>query len=251
MNEHFELMVVLWVILILSHNSFLLSGWLVWFPVGCTVVAVCQHYLWLASFFAMNATSYKLFKTFDSMSMHNNSPGNMKCYAYILGAPAVIVAVCVALHLTGFFQYGSPSFCWITGYLNIGVSFALPVAILLLTNIVFFGMIVRSLGQSMDDVSVANSWYDLKQRLILHVKFSSVMGFTWLSGLLANIPHFIFFRYIFLFLASSNGFFIAVSFSVNKRVIGLIRNSIRSKHVSSSTLQRQLPGARSNEQIKR
>ncbi|ELT87015.1 hypothetical protein CAPTEDRAFT_120162 [Capitella teleta] len=250
MNEHFKLMVLLWVILIMSHVCFLLGGWLVWYPVGCTVIAVCQHYLWLSSFFAMSAISYKLFKTFDSISTHNDSHGNLKCYTYILGSPAVIVASCVAMHLTGFFQYGSPSFCWITGSLNIGVSFALPVAVLLLINIVFFGMIVKSLGQSMDTAASATSRYNLKQRLILHVKLSSVMGFTWLSGLLANIPHLTFFRYIFLFLASSNGFFVAFAFSVNRRILGLLRDSIRSRNTGKSAQQKQLAEASSTVKIK-
>jgi hypothetical protein len=89
---------------------------------------------------------------------------------------------------------------------------SLLVGLLLLVNAIFFGCTLCHLWRSLREVAEANILRDKKQKFILHAKLTSVMGFTRVTGLLANIPYLEFMRYPFLFLACSNSFFISASF---------------------------------------
>jgi hypothetical protein len=100
----------------------------------CSLIAALQHYMWLVSFIWMNVLSISLYRVFSS-NLHpkKTSYGLSVIHAYFV--PLVVVSICLVLQEFDYFQYGSLSLCWIVGRLQLGLSFALPVAAVLAANL--------------------------------------------------------------------------------------------------------------------
>ena len=194
-----------------------------WVEIGvtCKVVASIEHYTWLVAFCWMNILAFDVYRTFGRPNKVGMVSKANFCLYMLYGwfVPLVIVGICLLLHLaTGLnFQYEHDNTCWITGY-SLLYGFVVPLGLIILVNIVFFICTLVGLAQTMKETQRANESRSEKERLVLYVKLSSLMGFTWVFGFLANIHVLWFLRYLFIACNTLQGVFICMSFVLTSKV---------------------------------
>ena len=205
----------------------------------CESVAVLQHYMWLVSFLWMNVLAYITCKTFTGKGVVKgpSKSGFRLYFSYSWGLPLVFVGVCLVVDLlTTFpFNYGDSSQCWLSGKLGLICLFAVPLAVIIATNLVLFTCTLVAIKKTMDVAQKAKEKKDDQQKFVIYVKLSSVMGFTWLFGFLANLTVLTVFWYVFIVLNTLQGVFIAMSFVFTRRVMRRYQALITGKEFESST----------------
>lgn len=135
--------------------------------------------------------------------------------------------------------------CWITKPLAALVAFGSVILVIFLVNCIFFGKTISSISQtakiakkSLGTRHSNSSSHKIKDtsEVMLYVRMSTVMGFTWILGLSSSIlssfvtlPSYIAcavvhaFSILFIIFNTSQGFFIFVAFVCNRRVLGLYK----------------------------
>ena len=223
----------------LAQLLFQLSPLFTKHSVVCSVMAAIQHYMWLVSFLWMNVLAYITFKTFSTAGMgQRGGIGSLKRYAlYAWGFPAAFVIICgIVDYFTVFdVSYGSSSQCWLAGKYGLIYLFAVPLAVIISTNLFMFARTLVSIKRTMDQTKVAKENADNQKQFGIYVKLSSVMGFTWLFGFLANLTVFSAFWYVFIILNTFQGVFIGISFVCNARVMKRFKALFTGETYASST----------------
>ena len=192
---------------------------------ACVSLASLQHYAWLASFSWMSVLAFDLSSTFSGGGKIIDLRKKEKhfCYynIYAWSVPLVVVAICLVLHLLGLIKiYSVKNICWINGGLIIFMAFALPIAIFLISNFVMFTRCV--IGIYLAKRVAAKARKSKKIDLLIYIKLSSLMGFTWISGFLANAVQMPSFWFIFIVCNSLQGVLICVCFALTPRVFRMI-----------------------------
>ena len=207
--------------------------------VVCSVMAAIQHYTWLVSFLWMNVLSYITFRTFSQKGIVQGPDKSklIRFSVYAWGLPLVFTISCVCVDkFTSFpFSYGGSSQCWLSGKNALVYFFAVPLAVIITTNICLFTRTMVAIKRTMDQAKMAKSGKDEQKQFSIYVKLSSVMGFTWLFGFLANLTVFTAFWYVFIVLNTFQGVFIALSFALNGRVLKKYKSFITGKPTETST----------------
>ena len=166
----------------------------------CQFLAIATHYLYLARFAWMTILSIDIAKTFYLASQLLPAPDRKKSRNFliiciILGylIPAVLTTVTVTVNYTvdSSIMYGRTIFgnCWMGTQLSILLSFVLPIAFTLFTNILLSIYSIVTLFR-IRRVGVQRS--KEFQRLAADCKvvfgICSLLGVTWIFGFLALIP---------------------------------------------------------------
>ena len=204
----------------------------------CLGLAAAMHYFWLAAFFWMNVLAFDIWRTFVYRANNKSSEQGRVCrfvaysiYAWFM--PAGIVAAALVLDFEVFDgvdyiylpHYGKGS-CWIVQKYALLFLFALPLAILLLTNIVFYLATVINLCRISQMAEVANRGKD-RCRLVVYIKLSLVMGLTWTFAFLGLLMEMDVFWYLFIGFNAFQGVFICFAFVLNKKVFKLLSSKGR------------------------
>ena len=207
--------------------------------VVCSVMAAIQHYMWLVSFLWMNVLAYVTFKTFSEMKVIQSQSASKgrryMIYSWIL--PLVFVLLCVLVdNFTTFdFSYGSSTHCWLYGKYGLIYLFAVPLAVIICANLIMFSRTLVAIKRTMDQTKMAKEGKDDQKQFGIYVKLSSVMGFTWVFGFLANLTVFTAFWYVFIVLNTLQGVFIGISFVFNRRVMRRYKALLIGKAVETSS----------------
>ena len=236
--------------LFLTHYIYVIQA------IVCKLVASLEHYFWLVSFSWMNVFALNVSFTFIKMYRFSNvgSHANMLLYnIFAWGLPMVFVVVCNAVeHFGGkLIEYGAreTNTCWISPPRALLYAFALPLGVIMLINTVCFSVTIfvfvnthQSIRQVVEDQEVHKS----RGMVLASIKLSLVMGFTWLSGFLANIPSLAGLWYLFIVLNSMQGVMIFSVFGCNRRILTFYQRLTRTGSRvplpgHSSTLKLQLP----------
>lgn len=207
-----------------------------WFEV-CLGLAAAMHYFWLAAFFWMNVLAFDIWRTFVSR-VNKSSEKARTCrfvgysfYAWFM--PALIVAAALVLDFQVFEgideiylpHYGK-DICWIAHRHALLFLFALPLAILLLTNLIFYLATMINICRISRMTDIQNRGKD-RCRLCIYVKLSLVMGLTWVFGFLAALLKMELFWYLFIGFNAFQGVFICFAFVLNKKVFKLLSSKGR------------------------
>ena len=153
------------------------------------------------------------------------------------GIPALFVLTFSLLDRYGLFlvNYGSSDFCWLGTIQSKLYLFILPLGALLSFNLVLFLFIAVSLcrNRTSNAQVLAHNVQRSgnKGNILICVKLSSLMGFTWLFVLLhiiteAETDAFLYLSEIFV---SLQGVFICVSFLFNRKCFELYRRLMRQR----------------------
>ncbi|XP_033118558.1 uncharacterized protein LOC117118153 [Anneissia japonica] len=214
---------------------------------ACKVIAITMHFFWLASFVWMTVLAYDISKTFKSKAC-DRSKGDkrktfMKYSTVAWGSSFVIVAICVTLSMTVEsldFGYGTASVCWISDPVISLVIFGGPVAFTLFLNAIYFGLTVHGVRETMKSSKIlqrnTSKLKSTRSELKIYFKISSIMGFSWIFGFIANFTGIGFLWYIFIVLCTLQGVFIFVSFVCNARVYGLLKERYQAHRPSSKNI---------------
>ena len=113
------------------------------------------------------------------------------------------------------------------------ITFALPVALVIITNALMFVKVVINIrqGQSIQR-HVAND----RNEIGIFVKLSTLTGLTWVFGLIDSVVDLSPFAYISIILNASQGLFLFLAFICNRRVLGLLKKHFNLSNGPTVTL---------------
>ena len=215
--------------LFFAQLSFQVSDAFLSYSEACTAVAVFQHYIWLVVFLWMNVLAFDISCTFADLKPSSNVPNASRLLAFALyawGLPAVFVAVCLVLDLYTKlpFSYGSENMCWIVDGRAVLYVFGSPIAAVITANAVLFVRTVVALRRAMSTASRARPPKQQRSTFVIYLRLTSLMGFMWLFGFLANVDGLGFLYYPFILCNTFQGVFICVSFTLTPTVRRLWRD---------------------------
>ncbi|PFX22077.1 Latrophilin-2 [Stylophora pistillata] len=119
---------------------------------------------------------------------------------------------------------GKSKYCWISDNTAVIVAMATPVSLALVFNITCLTKNLCGIHQLQKGASLAANNSKASLTLIC-IKLTTVMGLTWVLGLVANWKQTEFLHYPSTLMNSMQGFFIALCFTTSKRVRGLLKES--------------------------
>ena len=226
---------------------FLLSGVLSFHYILCKLSAVTQHFFWLVSFCWTNVFALSVSFTFADMKRGLINQQQEKAFLpymlYAWGVPACVCTVCIIIDMVTDFPltYGweeNPApVCWIFPGTALFYSFGLPLILIISINGVCFLISLIIYFQTRSQTQLVTASGSNAGDIIICLKLSSVMGFTWLFGFLSNIPSLWFFSYIFIIFNTLQGVSLSLSFTFTKRIFYLLKSDASS--TSSATRQSQ------------
>ncbi|XP_038052464.1 uncharacterized protein LOC119725175 [Patiria miniata] len=206
-------------------------------PTLCVTFAISSHYFWLAAFFWMNILAVDIYRTFGiGTSLSDPNERSFLRYAlYGWGAPTLIVATVAILSfcdcVDADVSYGTARACWVgNGTANL-LSFGLPIVLILCSNAVLFSLTVAgvrrtrmtskrmNICQGQSGLAAERSNNDL----LLYLKLTAIMGFTWVFGFVASFSGVEFFWYLYIVLNSTQGALVCLAFVCNRRVLAMWR----------------------------
>ena len=214
---------------------------------GCFIIAIVNHYSFLVSFTASSVIAFHscLILGRQVSLKRSNSTNNRTFFIYSLitwGIPALFVLTSVLLDHFGLFvtDYGRSDMCWLGTSQSKMFFFIVPIGVLLLFNIFLFGFsAVRFLKNQSSIVRNLGSDVVKKRKIeniLICVKLSTLMGFSWLFGLLQVIVETEVLAYLFVIFVSFQGLFICMAFLFKTRCLQLYR-SLWENTVSRKTTQ--------------
>lgn len=199
----------------------------------CTIVGVAQHYSWLAAFLWMSVMAFDLCQTFTRLKAKaNSSPahrGRFRVYlVYAWGNAFLVVLTCSLISYLGSvgFTYIDKDNCWLKQGKTLGLTFALPVGVLVLANMYFFVRTALALREAVQLAKQVKSDKDDKNRYAVYVKLSSLMGLTWSLGFVSTLVDNQFLVYMFISMNTLQGLFICMSFVLTSKVFRMYKTKL-------------------------
>ncbi|BFZ21921.1 hypothetical protein BsWGS_24960 [Bradybaena similaris] len=173
---------------------------------GCLAVAALLHYLILASFMWMLGQGI-LQHMLIVQVMKAVSPKFISIYAVIAwGVPVIPVAAVLAID-TELYK-GGKNYCWMKPK-ALYYSFALPVGLIVLTNIfIFIRVIIRLHKRGIVGTHVMQQGNQTLVNVRASIISFFILGLSWTFGFLAVAEARVYFQYLFCILTSIQGFLI-------------------------------------------
>ncbi|CAG9536866.1 unnamed protein product [Cercopithifilaria johnstoni] len=171
----------------------------------CCAIAAALHYFFLTAFCWMLLEGYQLYLMLVQVFEDEESKTIFYClFAY--GFPAIIVVVTAGVAWS---NYSTDQYCWLNVETPTIWAFAGPIAIVIVSNIVFLGIALRMV------LSVPNRRRNRMEQMLGWLKGSTallcLLGVTWIFGYLMVIKGAgTVFAYIFTILNCLQGVFIFV-----------------------------------------
>ncbi|XP_010129188.1 PREDICTED: probable G-protein coupled receptor 128, partial [Buceros rhinoceros silvestris] len=193
----------------------------------CTAVAVLLHYFLLATFMWTALNSAQLYLLL--LRAMKPLPGHFLITMSVIGwgIPAAVVAITLgATYREGkALNYRQEEFCWLAALdqnQNFSVqkpmlwSFLLPVALILLFNIIIFIKICASVIWKKNENLTRNKKDSFMKKMIGTISIVVVLGITWTIGYLMLINHeetSLVFSYLFCILNATQGLQICILYT--------------------------------------
>ena len=220
------------VTLFIAQLLFLLNSWSLFEtnPVLCLIMATLQHYFWLASFVWMGCLSQDIFRCFSSACTTVSTYSASKYTKYMLAGwlmplPFPLTASVLTLTTSSTLAYSTSGPCWMADPQGVLYLFAIPVFIIVASNIMLFIGSVNRLCTLMKNAAYVGRKEDNKLRLIQCIKLSSWMGVSWLFGIIPNIVGIDALWYVFVTTNALQGLHIFFAFGVTGRARVLIKEN--------------------------
>ncbi|XP_032074790.1 adhesion G protein-coupled receptor E3-like isoform X2 [Thamnophis elegans] len=174
----------------------------------CSVIAGMLKYLFLACFVWMFLEAVNLYLIVRNLKVanYNGASKYMKICMYLIGygSPVLIVAISAAIKPGAF---GTLYRCWLDK--DFIWSFMGPVCVIIVVNLVFFCLILRTLREKLaslnSEISSVRNTRSLMFKAIAHV---FILGVTWCFGLFQYGPLEDVMAYMFTIFNSAQGIFI-------------------------------------------
>ncbi|XP_071809663.1 uncharacterized protein [Asterias amurensis] len=214
--------------LFMGQLLLLLAGSATSNPGGCTIIAFMGHYFWLVTIFWTAILAYDLNRTFacSNRKITGGRP-TVRTYCWFSwGGGLLIVVPCLVIDLCDCSDlpvwYGDSEVCWIGNGPSSFIVFGAPLGIVLIFNFILFVLTVCGIRSTKRDTKCIKRDISkakrLGQELLVYIKISTLLGFTWIFGFAAAISNVNVLWYIFIVLNSCQGLLIFLSFTCNPRV---------------------------------
>ncbi|XP_043944319.1 cadherin EGF LAG seven-pass G-type receptor 1 [Protopterus annectens] len=203
-------------------------------PFMCTVIAILLHYFYMCTFAWIFVEGLHIYRMLTEM--RNINHGQMRFY-YVIGSgiPAVITGLAVGLDPQG---YGNPDFCWLSVHDTLIWSFAGPIIVVVLINVVIFILAAKaSCGRRHRTFEKNGAISGLRTAFVLLLLISA----TWLLGLMAVNTDVMTFHYLFAIFSCLQGLVIFLFHCIfNKEVRKHLKNTFSGKkaHVDETLMTR-------------
>ncbi|KAL4227434.1 hypothetical protein ACF0H5_012878 [Mactra antiquata] len=202
------------------------TGW-------CTFTGMMIHLFWLATIFSMNSNLLLLYdnvqKPFNARIqeiIHTRSNCTVYryiCYCYTMSIAFVLTNIILSSIIFHDKHYGyGGSLCYINTPIMRIATFILPLLIVLIVNFSMFVYIMCNISNNM----YKHYSFAYKSTVQSMLKLSTITGVFWVFGYLYQVTGVTLLEYIFTVLNAGQGFFLLVSFLVNKKVLQLYKNMI-------------------------
>ena len=186
----------------------------------CKVASLVMHYSFMTSFTWMNVLAYDVYYSFTNQFRQASGRGMkwfLKYSLYAWLSPLTILASAIFIDEFSVWKY-RPKYadpvCWINNSSGLMVFFLSPIALILITNLLFFSLSFKNIC-----MSYRSKTDDVKGRkpgqIFVYLKLSTVMGLTWVFGFLGNAVNDDIFWTLFTISNALQGLFIFLGFGVN------------------------------------
>ena len=202
-------------------------------------LAVMLHYAFLCTFSWLTIISFDISSTLrdkGSLIAIKGKEEKMRTFKLHLLFGYIIlpcVPVIVGILLDNFLskeskyapKYGYADYFtfWISNRKSLFVLFTIPVSIMLLLNLAFFVATICSIIKTDQATMSVSAQRSRKSRILLFVKLSTIMGISWLLGLLAGIFDKEWLFVVYTICNVFQGFFIFLCFIFNRKVLNLLK----------------------------
>ncbi|XP_052807576.1 uncharacterized protein LOC128236635 [Mya arenaria] len=229
LNTPGKILICLVVSLLLAQLFFLISSEVSSYPLVCKILAICDHYFFLAAFCWMNIIAFDLWKTFSGKFIASSSSESARkklClysfYGWVI--PLIIVGVALILEFgqfdgidTSMKPYYGRKICWITSRNSLILFFLGPLALFKLFDMTSFIFTAVHIARARKQGAAARRKKNTCS-LLINIKLSLVMGLTWVFAFVANVANLQFMWYFFIIFNTLQGLFIAISFLCTRKV---------------------------------
>ena len=197
----------------------------------CIFLGVMTHYFWLASFCGMNVCSYHMFKVFHKplVSSGNLNQRKLVYYSlYIYGAPFILISIFLLVIVTTSsftrFGYGN-GICFLSNFIAILIMFIIPANLIIVLNIVFFGIAYWYIRSSPRVQTNINRNY-----FKVYIKLFTITGIAWVLLFVDTLNSPSLFSFVATFSGALQGVYIFLAFLCNKKIWTLYKNLFCKKH---------------------
>ncbi|XP_039268924.2 adhesion G protein-coupled receptor L3-like isoform X1 [Styela clava] len=174
--------------------------------IACSIIAGSLHYFFLAAFCWMTLEGFQLYVMLVEVFEANSS--RWKWYYLVgYGVPALIVGVSAGIDHAG---YGTDSVCWLEFDSGFIWSFAGPILVIILLNLIFLSITVYKMyvhTMSFTDSGKINS---IKASVRGASVLLCLLGITWAFGFLWISEHMTVVAYLFCIFNAFQGMFIFI-----------------------------------------
>jgi hypothetical protein len=220
----------------------------------CTVMGVGLHFFVLSMFTWSNVLATDLIRTFVlTRSVHfSNKDSQLQTFLiynlYAWGSPLIICSIAMILdqHSDVNINYASETICWLQPGVANFIAFGIPVALILMYNLlalIVLGISIHrasktgsmALSEMTDkDKSLSRIWQQLK--IVLGA--SALLSLSWIPAFLAAIGELEWLWYVFMVTTIFQGIFLFIVFVLNQKVRRLYSQLY--KKLSQTTLDNQV-----------
>ena len=197
--------------------------------VVCISIGILTHFFWLMSIFWMNVCTFHVFRVFISTDSLSTGRGVKTfviywSYTIILSTAFVLVNVFISLVTSDFIElgYGKVSY-YISSEKMIVFPFGTPVGLVVITNMVMFGSVIRKI---MNMPKIQKDVRHGRNDLVIFAKLFSLTGLCWIFGFVYLWTDIQAFSYLFIVLNASQGVFLFLSFVCTERVLKMYKDNI-------------------------
>lgn len=200
----------------------------------CKASAILSHYSLLAYFVSMVVIAFHTCKVFARQMVAPKPSKSHERKLFILYSmfvwfvPAIFVIISIILDEKQIVNvgYGDDELCYLGGEIGYLYFMTIPIAPLLLFNVVTFIVTVIYLRKHGQNTAARQASGARQSNLSIYTKLSTLMGFSWLFAFLSYVydaePVF---WYFFVILTSLQGVFVTFAFVVNKKTLKLYQKS--------------------------
>jgi hypothetical protein len=195
--------------------------------IPCKIFGILVHYFFLVSFMWMNVLAFDLASTFASTSVVSRDLGHatrrfVKYSVYAWFTPLILIAVAVAFDEVDLVSNIRPQYgkyvCWFGNPNAQLVFFLIPVAMVLIANMVMYLLTLYGICTAQREAKIATKRKADRCFLFIYFKLFVIMGLTWLFGFIGTVSNSDPIWYLFIVFNSMQGLFICFAFLCRKSI---------------------------------
>ena len=202
--------------------------------VFCTALGILTHFSWLLVVFWMNVCTFHMFHVLTktkAISRHSGNKRYLAYHLYCIVCSGMFVGInIIVIYITSDYTnigYGANS-CYISSQYMLMYTFAIPLALTLVFNIIMFLIVIQSIKRAS---AVQKNVQNERNDTAVFARLSTLTGATWIFGLIYTWTRVTALSYVFIVLNAGQGVFLFLSFICTRRVFRMASQA----YTSSST----------------